>query len=76
MTTTSGEPKLHGNPIADTAIRQPVFITMLMLLAVVIGLLAYTYLPVNFLPDISVPSTPALIHRPWPTRLPSQSRTR
>ena len=47
MTTTSGEPKLHGNPIADTAIRQPVFITMLMLLAVVIGLLAYTYLPVN-----------------------------
>ena len=54
MTTASAEPKLHGNPIADTAIRQPVFITMMMLLAVVVGLLAYTYLSVNYLPDISV----------------------
>ncbi len=59
MTTASTEPTptepiLNGNPIADTAIRQPVFITMLMLLAVVIGLLAYRSLPVNFLPDISV----------------------
>ncbi len=64
MTTTSGEPKLHGNPIADTAIRQPVFITMLMLLAVVIGLLAYTYLPVNFLPDISVPTVSVSVSYP------------
>ncbi|HNF26097.1 MAG TPA: efflux RND transporter permease subunit [Leptospiraceae bacterium] len=41
--------------ISDTSIRQPVFITMLMLLAVVIGLLAYSAMPVNLLPDISVP---------------------
>ena len=47
--------KLNGNPIADTAIRQPVFISMLMLLAVTIGLLAYTTLPVNLFPDIAVP---------------------
>src|ERR1041385_1651362 len=47
--------KLYGNPIADTAIRQPVFITMIMLLAVVIGLLGYTTLPVNLFPDIAIP---------------------
>src|ERR1044071_5440600 len=47
--------KLYGNPISDTAIRQPVFITMIMLLAVTIGLLAYTRLAVNLFPDISVP---------------------
>lgn len=41
--------------ISDTSIKQPVFITMLMLLAIVIGALAYTTLPVNLLPDISVP---------------------
>jgi HAE1 family hydrophobic/amphiphilic exporter-1 len=47
--------KLSGNPIADTSIRQPVFVTMLMLLAVTIGLLSYTSLPVNLMPDISFP---------------------
>src|SRR5215216_7582291 len=46
---------LHGMIISDTSIRQPVFITMLMLLTIVIGLLAYTTLPVNLLPDISIP---------------------
>ncbi|HEX9441616.1 MAG TPA: efflux RND transporter permease subunit, partial [Roseiflexaceae bacterium] len=48
-------PKLYGNPISDTAIRQPVFITMIMLLALTIGLLAYTALPVNLFPDIAIP---------------------
>jgi HAE1 family hydrophobic/amphiphilic exporter-1 len=47
--------KLYGNPISDTAIRQPVFIAMIMLLALTIGLLAYTTLPVNLFPEISIP---------------------
>src|SRR6266511_5125657 len=47
--------KLYGNPIADTAIRQPVFIAMIMLLALTIGLLAYTTLPVNLFPEIAIP---------------------
>jgi HAE1 family hydrophobic/amphiphilic exporter-1 len=47
--------KLYGNPISDTAIRQPVFITMIMLLAVTIGLISYTALPVNLFPDIAIP---------------------
>jgi HAE1 family hydrophobic/amphiphilic exporter-1 len=51
----SAKEKLNGMVISDTSIRQPVFVTMLMLLAVVIGLLSYTTLPVNLLPDISVP---------------------
>jgi HAE1 family hydrophobic/amphiphilic exporter-1 len=55
MANITKKPQLNGNIIADTSIRQPVFITMLMLLAIVIGLLAYRSLPVNLLPDISVP---------------------
>ena len=51
----STQEKLNGMVISDTSIRQPVFITMLMLLAIVIGLLAYSTMPVNLLPDISVP---------------------
>jgi hydrophobic/amphiphilic exporter-1 (mainly G- bacteria), HAE1 family len=46
---------IRGNPIADTAIRQPVFITMLMLLLLVFGGLAYSRMPVNLLPDFEVP---------------------
>src|SRR5512145_3095079 len=52
---TTPQKKLDGMIISDTSIRQPVFITMIMILAVVIGLLAYRTLPVNLLPDISVP---------------------
>jgi HAE1 family hydrophobic/amphiphilic exporter-1 len=55
MASPTARPKLSGNPIADTAIRQPVFITMLMLLAITIGLLSYSALPVNLFPDISIP---------------------
>jgi hydrophobic/amphiphilic exporter-1 (mainly G- bacteria), HAE1 family len=62
--TAPPEPKLHGNLIADTAIRQPIFILMLMLLAIVIGGLAYTTLPVNLIPDIDLPTISVVI--PYP----------
>src|SRR5215208_4696234 len=54
MSTSTADHKLNGNRLADTSIRQPVFVTMLMLVAIVIGALAYTRLPVNLLPDIDV----------------------
>jgi HAE1 family hydrophobic/amphiphilic exporter-1 len=47
--------KLNGMPLSDTSIRQPVFITMLMLLTVTFGLLAFRTMPVNLLPDFEVP---------------------
>jgi HAE1 family hydrophobic/amphiphilic exporter-1 len=62
--TTPPEPKLRGNLIADTSIRQPIFILMLMLLAIVIGGLAYTSLPVNLIPDIDLPTISVVI--PYP----------
>lgn len=51
------EPKhpLNGMVISDTSIRQPVFITMLMLLVIVVGYLSYTRLPVDLLPEINPP---------------------
>lgn len=49
------KPKLNGMIISDTAIKQPVFITMLMLLGLVFGLLGYFTLPINLLPDIALP---------------------
>ena len=55
MSTPRSLLKLNGNPVSDTSIKQPVFITMMMLLAVVIGILSYQTLPVNLMPDISVP---------------------
>src|SRR3954465_2855044 len=56
--------KLNGMVIADTSIRQPVFITMLMLLVVVIGALAYSSLPVNLLPDIDIPTVAVIMTYP------------
>ncbi|MBM4412072.1 MAG: efflux RND transporter permease subunit [Chloroflexi bacterium] len=47
--------QLNGMPISDTSIRQPVFITMLMLLAVTFGVLAFNRMPVNLLPEINLP---------------------
>ena len=64
MSGTPGHPKLDGNLIADTSIRQPVFVTMLMLLAIVAGLLAYTMLPVNQLPDIALPTVVVTVAYP------------
>ena len=56
--------KLDGIAIVDTSIRQPVFITMLMLLTVVIGALAYSSLPVNLLPDIDIPTVAVIMTYP------------
>jgi hydrophobic/amphiphilic exporter-1 (mainly G- bacteria), HAE1 family len=50
--------------ISDTSIKQPVFITMIMLLAVTLGLLAFNTMPVNLLPDIDVPV--AVVTVPYP----------
>lgn len=41
--------------IANVSIRQPVFIAMMMLGLVVVGLIGYLRIPVDLLPDISVP---------------------
>lgn len=57
-------PRLRGNLIADTSIRQPIFILMIMLLALVVGGLAYVNLPVNLLPDIDVPTVAVTL--PYP----------
>ncbi len=55
MSSTTPEPQLNGVFISDTAIKQPVFITMIMLLIIVMGLLSYVTLPVNLFPDFSTP---------------------
>ena len=56
--------KLNGMVISDTSIRQPVFITMIMLLVVVIGALAYSSMPVNLLPDIDIPTVAVIMTYP------------
>ncbi len=48
-------PKLDGVFLSDLSIKQPVLITMFMLLTIVMGLLAYFSLPVNLFPDFSIP---------------------
>lgn len=40
--------------LSDTSIRQPVFITMVMLAALVVGIICYSRLPVDLLPDVSL----------------------
>ena len=40
----------------DISIRNPVFITMIMLALVVVGVLAYTGMPLDFFPDVSFPT--------------------
>ena len=47
--------KLNGLALSDISIRQPVFITMVMLAIITFGLLGFTTMPVNMLPDIDVP---------------------
>jgi len=41
--------------IADISIKQPVFITMVIILIVVLGIISYTRLGVDLLPDINLP---------------------
>jgi HAE1 family hydrophobic/amphiphilic exporter-1 len=55
VSTSRSQLKLNGNPVSDTSIKQPILITMLMLLTLVIGLLSYRTLPVNLLPDFAIP---------------------
>jgi hydrophobic/amphiphilic exporter-1 (mainly G- bacteria), HAE1 family len=40
----------------DVSIRNPVFITMVMLALVVVGIMAYTSMPLDFFPDVSLPT--------------------
>jgi len=47
--------RLNGLWLSDVSIRQPVFITMVMLAVVTFGILAFRTTPVNLLPDIDVP---------------------
>ncbi len=47
--------QLNGLWISDMSIRQPVFITMVMLAIITFGILAFRSTPVNLLPDIDVP---------------------
>lgn len=69
MSQTRTKPQLNGMIISDTSIRQPVFITMMMILVIVIGLLAYRTMPVNLLPDIDVPTVAVSI--PYPGANPA-----
>lgn len=55
MATPRRRVKLNGLSISDTAIQQPVFITMVMLAVLTFGILAFRTTPVNLLPDFEVP---------------------
>ncbi len=41
--------------VSDTSIKQPVFVTMLMLALLVVGILAYFSIPVDLFPDVAIP---------------------
>lgn len=56
--------QLNGMSISDTSIRQPVFITMLMLLAVTFGILSFNRMPVNLLPEINLPIVAVTVSYP------------
>ncbi len=55
MSRPGSETKLKGMAISDTSIKQPVFITMVMLAVITFGILAFRTTPVNLLPDFDVP---------------------
>ena len=50
--------------IADISIRQPVFITMIILALVVVGILSYSRLGVDLMPDVSLPYVAVQIANP------------
>ncbi|MFZ9858103.1 MAG: efflux RND transporter permease subunit [Roseiflexaceae bacterium] len=56
--------QLNGMPISDTSIRQPVFITMMMLLAITFGVLSFNTMPVNLLPEINLPIVAVTVQYP------------
>ena len=64
MATRESREKLNGMGISDTAIRQPVFITMMMLLAITFGILSYNTLPVNLLPEINLSIVAVTVNYP------------
>ena len=50
--------------IADISIKQPVFITMIIVAMVVVGGLSYSRLGVDLMPDISLPYVAVTIANP------------
>jgi HAE1 family hydrophobic/amphiphilic exporter-1 len=58
------KPELHGMIISDTSIKQPVFVTMLMLLVLVLGGLSFSLLPINLLPDFELTTINVSIRYP------------
>ncbi|MDK9701153.1 MAG: efflux RND transporter permease subunit [bacterium] len=54
--------------LADSSIRHPVFITMAVLAIIVLGLVSYSRLPVEFFPDISLPIV--AVTTPYPGAAP------
>jgi HAE1 family hydrophobic/amphiphilic exporter-1 len=50
--------------IWEIAIKQPVFMTMVLLAGVVMGLVSYNHAPVNLPPDISFPVV--VVNTPYP----------
>ena len=58
----------------DISIRNPVFITMIMLALVVVGVMAYTSMPLDFFPDVSYPTMAVLTIYPGasPSEVESQ----
>jgi HAE1 family hydrophobic/amphiphilic exporter-1 len=66
--------------IADLSIKQPVFITMIIIALVVIGGLSYVRLGVDLMPDITLPIVAVTVANPGvgpeaSPRSPSPSRT-
>jgi hydrophobic/amphiphilic exporter-1 (mainly G- bacteria), HAE1 family len=69
MSTRKSRPQLDGMIISDTSIRQPVLITMVMLLLVVFGVLAFFTLPVELIPETAVSRITVTV--PYPGANPS-----
>ncbi len=64
MSNQRNNQQLDGIWISDTSIRQPVFITMIMLAIMVVGFLSFYTMPVNLLPEINPPVISVVIGYP------------
>src|SRR5689334_15694227 len=60
--------------VSNTSIKQPVLVTMLMVLGLVLGYLSFRALPVDLLPDISFPAVTVTVALPGagPTEMAEQ----
>jgi hydrophobic/amphiphilic exporter-1 (mainly G- bacteria), HAE1 family len=56
--------------LSDTAIRRPAFTTMITLTLMVVGIVGYARLPVDFFPDVSLPIFTVIV--PYPGANPDQ----